>query len=729
MPDTHVWITGRWQADRAAAAAQFQPDVAAGCHSGLRGPYTGLGTALRALVPEAHRQQPGLTARHAIEILAAAPELTPLIGAAPGTLTSLAPPDERTRWYSHYRTRRISHGIVDFLRAWPRERPLVLAFDAAGDADHSDLEFLAVALRRLDPAQVTLVVCTGRPDLDDPDLDDPALASALAASCKRLDLGDGPEPPARPDPAAAFVASDGTTDVPGERAAYLEASPAQRARLHDERAAELAGRGEYSLTLAAIPWHLERGSGPSEAARKAYGQAANYCVGMAFYEWGLELTRRIVALTDAEAEPERWDTANAATCQCLGMLERADEAEPVYWDLLARTTRPGRHMSISYALAMLYTRMLEPGRRDHRRALAHVNTAIAIASQITDPELRAFETVFMSNGKALVENHLGRPEEALRLVDEGIARLDRELPPDRHRLHRSVLHHNRAQVLVALGRPEEALGAFSHVIEVDPNYAEYYFDRGNHLARMGRHGEALADYASAMRLTPPFPELYFNHGDALAASGDTAGAMADFRAALDLEPDYLEARVSLSALLLEEGDPQAAAAQARAGLAVLPAEPRLHCALGLALLDLADHDGARQAFGRALDLEPGMPEGLVNRAIAAFEAGQPEAAVADLTEALASDGANPDLLHNRGLAHAAAGHPQAAAADFTAALAGDGADRAELLYQRARCLAELGEAAPARADLEECLVLGAEDREPDARELLAGITAARSTGT
>jgi tetratricopeptide (TPR) repeat protein len=721
MPDTHLWITGRWQADRARAAAQCQPDVMAGCHSGQRGPYTGLGTVLRALVPEAHRQQPELTARHGIEILAAAPELTGLIGAAPGTLTSLAPPDERTRWYSHYRTRRISHGVVDFLRGWPRERPLVLGFDAAVGADHSDLEFLAVALRRLDPAQVTLVVCTGPEEPEDR-----ALAAALAASCKRRDLGDGPQPQAATGPAAAaaFIASDGTSDVPGELAGYLEASPAERARLHDERAAELAGRGEYSLTLAAIPWHLERGSGPSEVARKAYGQAADYCIGMAFYEWGLELTRRIAALTDADAEPERWDQANAAVCQCLGMLERADEAEPVYWDLLSRTTRPGRHMSISYALSMLYTRMLEPERRDHRRALAHVNTAIAIASQVADPEVRAFETVFMSNGKALVENHLGRPEEALRLVDEGIARLDRELPPDRHRLHRSVLHHNRANVLMALGRPDEALAAFSHVIEVDPNYAEYYFDRANHLARMGRHDEALADYASALQLTPPFPELYFNRGDALAAIGDTAAAMADFRAALDLEPDYLEGWVSLSALLLEAGDPQAAGEQARAGLEVLPGEPRLHCALGLALLDLADHQGARQAFDSALDLEPGMPEALANRAIAAFEAGQPEAAVADLTAALAGDEGNPDLRYNRGLAHAAAGQPREAADDFTAVLADEAADRAELLYQRGRCLADLGETERARADLEECLALGADDHEQETRELLAGIASA-----
>jgi hypothetical protein len=47
---------------------------------------------------------------------------------------------------------------------------------------------------------------------------------------------------------------------------------------------------------------------------------------------------------------------------------------------------------------------------------------------------------FYRNGLALVEMNLGSPAEALRLVDECISGLDRDLRPDEHRLHRSAPH-------------------------------------------------------------------------------------------------------------------------------------------------------------------------------------------------------------------------------------------------------------------------------------------------
>ncbi|MBC3839697.1 hypothetical protein GXW82_04050 [Streptacidiphilus sp. 4-A2] len=74
----------------------------------------------------------------------------------------------------------------------------------------------------------------------------------------------------------------------------------------------------------------------------------------------------------------------------------------------------------------------------------------------------------MGNGKALVDKHLRNPQAALTLVEDGIALLDRELTPDQHRLHRSVLHHNRSQLLAGLGRLTEAEAELDYVVGVDP---------------------------------------------------------------------------------------------------------------------------------------------------------------------------------------------------------------------------------------------------------------------
>lgn len=70
----HLWITGARRADHAAAAAVHEPDAVADCHRRLRGPFTGTGSLMRAVVPQVDSRRPELTARHAIEIIAVAPE-------------------------------------------------------------------------------------------------------------------------------------------------------------------------------------------------------------------------------------------------------------------------------------------------------------------------------------------------------------------------------------------------------------------------------------------------------------------------------------------------------------------------------------------------------------------------------------------------------------------------------------------------------------------------------
>jgi tetratricopeptide (TPR) repeat protein len=715
MPDTHVWIHGAGPAACAAAAAAYGPDAVADCHRRLRGPYTGTGSVLRALVPEVSRGDRDLPSRHAIEILAAAPELEPLTGPAPETLTSMASAEERTRWYSRYRTRRISHGIVDFLRECAAAGQLTLCFTSVDRADPTDLEFLSLALRRLDPSLVRLVICSRGPV--------PQLAGELAAFCACHVVDDSADQHGAgrvgQAAAAAFVSSDGTSDTPGEYQEYLQLSAAQRARLHDRRAEELEASGEWSWRLGAIPYHREHGSAPGTAGLLAYRTAINYCIGMAFYDAALELAECLESISDASSDLEQYYRIQTAKAQCFALLERPEETEPIYYDLLSRSASPKWHMNVSYALAMLYTRLLDEERKDNLRARAHVNTAIAVASQLDDPDERAFHTVFMNNGKALVEMHLGNLNGALTLVSQGIERLGRELPPDRHRLHRSVLNHNRAQVYAALGRSQEALAEFDYVIGLDPSYPEYRFDRANLLLKLGRYDEAVAGYQDAMRLTPPFPELYFNRGTALAAAADLGGAMRDFRYVLDLEPDFTDARVSLASLLLDRGDPQGGAAEARAGLNVTPDEARLHCTLGLALLELQQPQAARDAFDQALAHDPGLSEALVNRAVAANELGQQDAAIADLTTALGADPANPDLLYNRGFVLEAAGRCDEAIADYTRALRSGDADRAEVLYRRGRCHLALGRTEEAVGDLKAHLAIGESPHEGEIAELLA----------
>jgi tetratricopeptide (TPR) repeat protein len=695
---THHWVSGGLRADRerVAGALELPPPLLDGgsstvdAHRRLRGPYTLAGTVLRAL---AHHLPglPELVRRHEVEILTMAPELLASVPATRETLTSLAVPAERTRFYSAVRTLRIAHGAAellrDALRGLPAGAPRSLIVENIQDADPTDAELVTVLLRRIDPALLTLVVCAG--PAPEPGTD---LLAALRRYAVRHDV-----PPSGVDSAlvsgvdsaaAAYVAGDCTSDDPALLAAYAALGPARRAALHDARADELAARGEESLRWGAIPYHREQGSDPAGTGAAALRYALETCVDLGFYAATVELGQRGRAVVDWAAQGEHWWAFTTKMTTSLAALGRAEEAERLYAEARAFTANPAVHRQAAYATAMLYTRHHDEQRRDNQVARGWINTARALARLEPEGPNRSFQSVFMDNGLALVEAHLRDYPAALALVDEGIARLDRELAPDDHRLHRSVLRHNRAQVHLALGNLDAALADLDAVIAADPNHPEYHLDRGNLLRQLGRDKEALTDYDTAARLSPPFVEVHYNRADTLLALDDVAGGLAGLDYVLELDPAFLDALVNRAGVRAALGDAPGAAADVAAGLAIDPANPHLLCVSGQLAADAGRTDEALAAFDATLAADPDQVSAWSGRAALALDRGDTATAIADLTHALdlADD---PALRYNRAAALRAAGQWHQAVADLERAQALDPADP-DIATALAHCRARTG---------------------------------------
>ena len=662
----HLCVRAPRRAGRIAAVAGLTlPPVLAAVVADrrLRGPYTAVGALLRAIVPGALAADPDLVTRHNIEILCTTPELRESVPATRETLTSLAVPDERTRFYSRLRTLRIAHGLVEFLTGHLAggDRVCLVVHDVH-EADPTDREFLAVLLRRIDPALLTVVLTTDTP-----------LPEELARYCDVVEGEDVPRPD-RPGDAQTYVDSDGTDADPEDLAAYQRLGDRERALLHDARAAALEAMGEPSLLLGAVPYHRERGSDPAGAGVRALRHAVDWCVDLGYYDAVVDFATRGRALADQDTDPKNWSQFITKLTTALSALGRPEDALALYDVVRAETTKPEMHMLAAYATAMLYTRHLPEDRRDHRLARAWVNQAIAIAGILRDRKQSVFDTAFNRNGLALVEFHQGRPMAALRLVDACIADLDRELAPDEHVLHRSVLRYNRAQVLVALGRLPEALADYTAVIDEDPNYAEYHFDRASIHRRLGHHEAALADYDEAIRLSPPFPEAYYNRGDLRLELGDVAGALADFGYTLELDPDFVDAYVNRAGILLDEGDAAGAVRDATAGLAVDPDNPHLHVVLGRTYADDGRSTEAMAEFDRALATDPDLVSALAGRAALSYELSRPDAAIADLRHAVSLRPDDAELRYNLAFVHQGTQQWAAALAELERAIALDPED-------------------------------------------------------
>ncbi|MFD9903299.1 tetratricopeptide repeat protein [Streptomyces sp. NPDC059063] len=715
-PPHHRWVL---TTDGPAAPHDLperpRPHLEVSCHRRLRGPFTGGGLLLRRLVPELLVKHPDAVAARATEITAIAPDLTPLVPRTPQTLTNLAGPKERTRFYPAPRAVRIAHGIAELALDWARlTHPggAVIAFQDVDDADPTDRELVAIMLRRCDPAVLTVVTqSTGAAD--------DALSAALTTYTTRA-VNPPPRPPHRPegtDLAQLYIDSDGTSGDPALLHAYQRLPARERALRHTARARHLAALDDPTLRYGAVPYHLEHGTDPAGAGVDALTEAVNGCFSAGFYEAVADLAERGRRLCADSGWSKAYRDFTHKTAACLCYLGRGHDAFAYLEEMRRSSTEPDVHMGTAYLAAMLYTRFLPRDDHDEDLALAWVNTAISIADSHPDPQRRVLARAFMRNARALVELHRGHVDRSLALVEEAIAITDADFGPDEQLLHRSVLLYNRAQVHGARKDHTASLRDYDDVIGQDPDYGDYYFERAAQHRALGRHEEALKDYAASIRLTPPFFEAHFNRADLLRDLGDDDGALKDLDYALDVEPGHLDSLLQRADLLLKRGDRAGARRDIEHGLAIDPHSPHFLAAQGELLEATGDTDAAYESYSAALKVEPEFVTAWVNRAVLAYATGHPGQAVDDLDRAIVLQD-EAALRANRAVALQDLGDHRRALDDLDVAVPALAADDPDLLYLRGVSRHALSDTDGAMADWRAHLAaFGPDGTSPRAKEI------------
>jgi tetratricopeptide (TPR) repeat protein len=461
------------------------------------------------------------------------------------------------------------------------------------ELDPTDVRWLAGLVRRADPAVLRVVLASATDRVADP------LRTVLATL---------PPSPVRTvaEPSDGHRGADVVAHVrglcldpdPAARAAYRALAPEARARLHAAEARRLRATGEPTALLGPVPFHLERAGDPSAAA-DALADAMGRCLLTGCYERVVALGARIVPLLSWEHDHDRRWLATVKMTISEQAMGHPDEAMALYDEACAASTDQSVHMQAAYGRAMVYTRYFDESRRDLVKAKGLVNTAIALAGG-SAARRRAYNRTFNENGLALIEMHLGNADAALRLVRDGIRRLDEEVTGGRALLHHAVLRYNLAQLVARFDTPERALVEYGTVIAEDPNHPDYPFERARLLEKVGRLEDAVADYDTAIRVAPPYPEPHYNRADLLARLGDLPGAVAGYGRVLELDPEFVDALVNRAGLLLELGDTEGAARDVAAGLALRPGQPHLLCLRGTLLHEDGRLAEAAEAFEQAL---------------------------------------------------------------------------------------------------------------------------------
>jgi len=163
---------------------------------------------------------------------------------------------------------------------------------------------------------------------------------------------------------------------------------------------------------------------------------------------------------------------------------------------------------------------------------------------------------------------------------------------------------NRGIALRDLRRLEEAVASFDKAVALKPDYAEAYYDRGIVLSDLNRPEHALASYDKAIALKPDFAEACNNRGNALHELERFEEALASYDRALKVRPNYAEALSHRGNTLREQGRLGEAEAACRQAIALKPDFAHAYNNLGMALVNLGRLTEARRALEQAVQLMP-----------------------------------------------------------------------------------------------------------------------------
>ena len=103
-------------------------------------------------------------------------------------------------------------------------------------------------------------------------------------------------------------------------------------------------------------------------------------------------------------------------------------------------------------------------------------------------------------------------------------------------LSETVFQHGN--VMMMLGQVDGAIEAYSNAIDLKPDDADAYNNRGVAYYDKGEYDLAIKDYNTAIELEPDDAQAYMNRGNAHKKKGNFDCSIEDHNTAIELNPDY-----------------------------------------------------------------------------------------------------------------------------------------------------------------------------------------------
>jgi tetratricopeptide (TPR) repeat protein len=172
----------------------------------------------------------------------------------------------------------------------------------------------------------------------------------------------------------------------------------------------------------------------------------------------------------------------------------------------------------------------------------------------------------------------------------------------------AAIYDSFAEGCTKTDRREQAISYLNQAIELNSQYAEAFYNRGNRYAERRQHERAIADYDRAIELDPKCARALTNRGNARLALWQYAAALADYNRAIELSPKDAEAFHNRGVAHARMGQPAEAIAAYNRAIELNPRFGAAYAGRGIAYAEQGKQAEARADLKKALELDHALRE-------------------------------------------------------------------------------------------------------------------------
>ena len=228
-----------------------------------------------------------------------------------------------------------------------------------------------------------------------------------------------------------------------------------------------------------------------------------------------------------------------------------------------------------------------------------------------------------------------------------------------------------AMLTITKNQLDAAIKNLNKAIELNPELAEAYNNRGNAYTQNGKYDLAIEDYDKAIKLNPTFAHAYSNRGNTYGEKGNFTQSIKDLTKAIRLNPSDAAFHFNLGNTYQESGQIDQAITSYTEAIQLKFDRAGAHYSRGNAHLSKGDYRRAIEDYITETQLNPNFTNAYVNLGVAYRAVNELDLAIESYTVMIALDPnsrATYEAYNNQGLVYLDKGDFNLAIQDFEKAI-------------------------------------------------------------